>query len=491
MEHLININSINHNNASYRLKWYDSFLKKGHKYFFYVQILMLIVFIILLVAPMFAHIPKYTDTIFTSTILFSQFLFWGVWYGFCLLSVIPFGRLWCGMLCPLGALSEWAGKYGLKRNLPSWLKSEAWLVIMFTIITIMGQTLDVRDDPAGMVKLFGFIFVLAISLALIYSKKNGRPWCRYFCPIGKILGIVSRLSILEIKANNGVKKLPNNKSYYTQGQLCPTDYNLPYKNSTNNCITCGKCISKKDKSGLGTYFRAPGQETVDIKNRDPKWSEVVFILLAPGLAAGGFVWLILNQYQIMRQDIATWLINSNIMWPFQQASWLLSSQMWNQHFNWLDIMSITIYMLIYGLVLAVISSTLLTIVAFTIKDKESSLKSIFYSLTYQFTPLAMLSIVIGLCGKFFDVMQHDFNMNMNISIGIKVLLCLITIIWTIYLLVSLINKFKNLNLTKYFISGVLLSLNIMVISYVWLPAIFNMTYMSKVEQIRQHIVIPK
>ena len=491
MEHLININSIKHNSSSNRVKWYDSFLQKGHKYFFYVQLLMLIIFLILLIAPLFSPIPKYTDTIFSNTILLSQFLFWGVWYGFCLLSVIPFGRLWCGMLCPLGAVSEWVGKLGLKRNLPSWLKSELWLVVMFTIITIMGQTLDVRDDPNGMMKLFGFIFTLAIILSLLYSQKNGRPWCRYFCPIGKILGVVSRLSILEIKSNNGVKQLPKDKKYYIQGKLCPTDYNLPYKNSTNNCITCGKCISKKTNSGLGSYIRKPGAEAVDINNRDPKWSEVVFILLAPGLAAGGFIWLILNQYQLMRQDIATWLINANIMWPFNQAPWLLSSQMWNQHFNWLDIISISVYMLAHGIVLATISGILLTMAALILKNKDMSLKKTFYSLTYQFTPLAMLSIVIGLCGKFFDVMQHDFNMSVNISIAIKACLCLLTIIWTTCLLVSLIKKITNLSTIKYLITGVLLSINIIIISYVWLPAIFNMTYMSQVEKIRQHIVVPK
>ena len=474
-----------------RISIFDNFFEKFHRYFFYVQILMLVSFLFLLIAPVFSKNPKYTDTIFTNVILLSQFLFWGIWYGACLLSVIPFGRLWCGMLCPLGAFTQWAGKFGLKKNIPNWMKSDFWLILMFTVITVLGQTLDVRDDPWGMIKLFGFIFLLALIIGLIYSQNNGRPWCRYFCPIGKILGVISRLSFVQISPNRGVKNLPQNKDYFIQGRLCPTDYNLPYKISTNNCITCGKCVTSQKKAGLGNYFRSPGVELTNILNRDPNWSEVAFILLAPGLAAGGFLWLILHQYQLFRDGVGTFLINHNIMWAFNPAPWLLSSHTWNQSYNWLDIITISAYMLFYGFIIAIISSLLISMASLLVKKSSNkSFKEIFYLLTYQFTPVAMLTIVIGLCGKFFQVMQADFGMSQSTADFINLTLFLLSILWSILLLYKVMRKILNLRLIKTTLVSGLLITNLILISFIWWPAIFNQSYVSDVEKIRQHIVIP-
>ncbi len=440
--------------------------------------------------------PKSTDTILTSSILLSQFIFWGVWYWACLLSVIPFGRIWCGAFCPLGAISQWVGFFGLKRNLPRWVKWDGWLVIMFIVITLLGQTLDVRDDPEGMIKLFGMIFLLAIVIGFLYGKNQGRPWCRYFCPIGKILGVVARLGIIDIRPNNGAKDLPINQKLYKQGKLCPTDYNLPYKVSNNNCIACGKCTFKRDylkknkKSGMGVYLRKPGSEVEDIMRKDPKITEVIFLLLSPGISAGGFLWLILNQYQQMRDSIGSWALNNDHMWIFNQASWIISSRSWNQNFNWLDIFSIFIYMMAYGLIIGFIIALLIGATSLIVKSKNRSLKKDFIYLSYQITPLSILSIVIGLSGKFFTTFENEFNMPSIISVSIKIALFSGSIGWSIYLFAKAFKNIKPNKLSKLLLAWVCIAVLIGVLVAIWFPAIFNYTYMSEVEKIRKHIVLP-
>ena len=482
--------SFNKPQQSSRLTWVEQLLTKYRTKIKYTQLAMLLAFLVLIIVPMFAKVPKFSDTVLTSTVLLSQFLFWGIWYGVCLFSVIPFGRLWCGVLCPLGALSEWSGKLGLGRNIPRWMQWNGWLVIMFALVTILGQTMDVRDDPAGMAKLFLYIFILAILLGFIYGKNNGRPWCRYYCPIGKILGVVSRLGVIDFKANKGAMALPKNQDYYIEGRLCPTDYNLPYKTSTNNCIACGACAYGKKKAGMGIYRRKLGEEALDILNRRPNWSEVIFVLFSPGLSAGGFLWLILHQYQQYRDAVGGWFMDQNFMWVFNRAPAWISSQRWNQHYSWLDISMITVYMVSYSLIIGIISGSLTAAAALFLRTHNTSFKKTFILLTYQYTPVAILSIVIGLCGKFFEVMNHDFGMSLTLAIGIKFFLLGLSMLWTLFLTWKVIRRLHaKYSFTTLIGFGIIL-INVGIILYMWWPAILGHTYMSEVEQIRKHIIVP-
>ena len=476
--------------AKYRLLWVERIFSQHRGKVKYIQLAMLGLFLLSLIGPLFAKIPQFHDTIFTSGILFSQFLFWGIWYSGCLFSVIFLGRFWCGVLCPLGALSEWCGKFGLKRALPKWMKWNGWLVIMFTIVTILGQTMDVRDDPAGMARLFLYIFALAIIIGFLYGQNKGRPWCRYFCPIGKILGIVSRLGMIDFRANKGVLVLPKSKALYVQGRLCPTDYNLPYKGSTNNCITCGACVHGKKQGGMGMYLRKPGEEVLDILNRIPNWSEVLFIILSPGLSAGGFLWLILHSYQQYRASVGGWLLNQNVLWVFNRAPAWIASQRWNQHYSWLDIGMITMYMLSYAVIFGGIFVVLTSLAALCLKTPTGTFKNSFLLLTYQYTPIAILSIVIGLSGKFFDVLHHDFGVSQHVGIIVKCSLLGLSMVWTLYLIVRVLQKYPEKKLPLKCLTLGIIFITIGVILSLWWPAISGYKYMSEVEQIRQHLIIP-
>ncbi len=476
---------------TYRLHWAEQLFIKYRKHLKYIQLAMFFAFLYLVIAPLFSTRPTFDDTILTSTILLSQFLFWGLWYGACLFSVIIFGRLWCGALCPLGALSEWVGLIGLKKPLPKWVQWDGWLVILFTVVTILGQTMDVRDDAWGLAKLFLYIFSLAIIVGYLFGQHGGRPWCRYFCPIGKILGVVSRLSIINFMPNNGVKEKPASQPSYIQGRLCPTDYNLPYKNSSNNCITCGACVSDKKKAGLGIYLQKPAQEAKYILLNQPNKYEILFILISPGLAAGGFLWLILHQYQVLRDSVGGWFMAHNIFSIFNQASSFISSQAWNQHFTWFDVGLITSYMLGYGIIVGILSALLLAASAWLVVERKHNFKKAFILLTYQCIPIAILSIVIGLCGKFFEVMHHDFGLSLKIAAMIKFSLLLGSMLWSLWLTATVIfGLIRQINL-RFCLSLTFILLYIAMIFYLWWPATLGHAYMSEVEKIRQHIVIPK
>ncbi len=73
------------------------------------------VYVALLVVPALAPLPTRTAHIWSHVTLAAQFLFWGIWWPFVLVSMVLVGRSWCGMFCPEGALSEMASRRGLAR----------------------------------------------------------------------------------------------------------------------------------------------------------------------------------------------------------------------------------------------------------------------------------------------------------------------------------------------------------------------------------------
>ena len=104
---------------------------------------IIIVYAALLFIPIFIPLPDYTDHIWTHLTIFARFVFWGVWWPGVLLSILFFGRLWCGVLCPEGALSEWASKHGRGRAIPRWIRWPGWLFTAFSVTTIYGQMVSV------------------------------------------------------------------------------------------------------------------------------------------------------------------------------------------------------------------------------------------------------------------------------------------------------------------------------------------------------------
>src|SRR3990170_1190853 len=127
---------------------------------------MLLVYLVLVVVPVFLPLPQQGATILGNLTLFAQFAFWGIWWPFVMLSMMFVGRVWCGWLCPEGFLSEQASRIGLGRTPPRW----------------SGST------------------VVAVVVGLIWGKGK-RVWCRYLCPANGIFGLLSRMAPLHFRAD--------------------------------------------------------------------------------------------------------------------------------------------------------------------------------------------------------------------------------------------------------------------------------------------------
>ena len=71
-----------------------------------LQWLVVAFYAFLVIVPAFLLPPPRAAHIWTNLTLFAQFVFWGIWWPFVLVSMILVGRLWCGLICPEGGFAS-------------------------------------------------------------------------------------------------------------------------------------------------------------------------------------------------------------------------------------------------------------------------------------------------------------------------------------------------------------------------------------------------
>jgi polyferredoxin len=387
--------------ASNRLLIVERFFVRYKDLLKWVHLVMFLVFMVLLFVPVFLPEPSEQDTPLTNFTLFTNYLMWGLWFPLVFLSVVFTGRSWCGVLCPMGAASEWANNRGLQRKIPAFIRWEGTPIVSFLIITFLGQTVGVRDHPEALAEIFGGVMLVAIIVGYIWGKRQ-RAWCRHMCPIGLLLGLFSRLGMVQFLS----KKPKVGGDKYAENGYCPTMIDLRHKQESRHCIECFRCVIPDAKNSMMVRWRTPGIEVEQIAKHNGNAAEVWFFLLGVGSALGGFLWLVLPQYHEMRQRLGEWMIGQGWYWIGESGPWWLMSvhPQRREVFNWLDFISIigfmALVMVIFSLVLGSINA--LAAASSGLMGSTKEYRSRYIELAYQYMPVAMVSLLLGLGGKLFE-----------------------------------------------------------------------------------------
>lgn len=139
------------------------------------------------------------------------FLIW----SFVAISILLWGRgVFCGWLCPFGAMQELihqlARKLKLpKLELPSALHERLWAIKYFILIVLVGISLDSFNSAAILSEVEPFKTAITLHFArdwayvayaiglLLISAFNSKFFCKYLCALGAGLSILGRFRIFD------------------------------------------------------------------------------------------------------------------------------------------------------------------------------------------------------------------------------------------------------------------------------------------------------
>ncbi|MEA2832885.1 MAG: hypothetical protein QOG66_1087 [Methylobacteriaceae bacterium] len=303
-----------------RLQCLDAFLARvgdtmlrGRKVIQAVQWLVVAVYLVLISVPALLPLPERTSHIWNDITLFAQFVFWGLWWPFVLLSMVLVGRAWCGLICPEGTLTQFASRHGRGNALPHWIKWKGWPFIAFAMTTIYGQLISVYQYAAPALLILGGSTAAAMVVGVLYGRDK-RVWCRYLCPVTGVFGLLTKLAPLHFRVDHDAWEASRRSGIRPPPVNCPPLVPIKTMQGSSMCHMCGQCSGYRGAIALSR--RSPNDEIVRVAKNNPRpWETALILFGLMGVAAGAFHWTGSDLFVDMKQAIATWLVDHELMWP--------------------------------------------------------------------------------------------------------------------------------------------------------------------------------
>ena len=257
----------------------------------------------------------------------------GVVVGLVLLTLL-FGRVYCSVICPLGVfqdLTSWvAGKHRKNRfRYSKALSKLRYIVLLLFIASLLSGTgfllvkllapysaygrmvssllqpiyIGINNGLAWVAERVGsyafysvdvwmkslpllLIAIVTFVVLVVLAWRGGRTYCNTICPVGTLLGLVSRFSwmkpVIDTEKCNGCGLCERNcKASCINSKGHDIDY--------SRCVACMNCIDKCKRGAIKYVptWSFKGKKTSDETNAcSADTSRRAFVLTATAMAAG-------------------------------------------------------------------------------------------------------------------------------------------------------------------------------------------------------------
>jgi polyferredoxin len=142
--------------------------------------------------------------------IFKYSLAWYLFFGFTVVSTVLWGRLYCGRICAYGALTQLLDATLPARwrvNVPRSIEKRAAPIKFGLLAGVIVYYLVTKDtliyqyvEPFWMFGLFGTTTMwIGLGVLLLATVFVRNLYCRFLCPVGATLGLMSYLTVFKIK----------------------------------------------------------------------------------------------------------------------------------------------------------------------------------------------------------------------------------------------------------------------------------------------------
>jgi hypothetical protein len=239
----------------------------------------------------------------------SLFLAWGVWWVTVVMSWFFLGKSWCG-ICPFPGVGRILQALGLSLNRepPAFLTKYrvSFALAFFAFIIWAESVTNMKNWPLGTALLLLSILLGASVMGALF---RGQSWCRYLCPMGKIIGAAATLSMIELRPELETCKTCRSfscKKGTPTAEGCPVYLGTFNIRNNIDCLMCGRCLYLCDKDSPRLNLRNPFVELVINKGRYLTCSYIIPFLIGSQLAR--FI-----QHGSWYGGVEQWFFDSNTM----------------------------------------------------------------------------------------------------------------------------------------------------------------------------------
>lgn len=243
-------------------------------------------------------------------------------------ATLLFGRIYCSVICPLGIMQDIFGWFGkkAKKNRYSYSKAKNWLryamlaimalAIIFGINAIVALLAPYSAYGRIVSSIFAPVWVwcnnllarwaeahdsyafysvdvwlksgLTLSVAIItlvalgiLAWRNGRTYCNTICPVGTVLGFLSRFSLFRPVIDT--TKCVNCNLCARNCKASCIDITGGHKIDYSRCVACFDCIDKCKKGAISYSYRRSAESNSAEKVSDD--SRRQFLSVSAAIAA--------------------------------------------------------------------------------------------------------------------------------------------------------------------------------------------------------------
>ncbi len=205
------------------------------------------------------------------------------------LVTLVFGRVYCAVWCPLGILQDLVGFLARRkcRTLPNYAKTRyAVAGAAFGLLAAGWSAGFLLLDPYsnfGRIVSFTIGGAAAFAAVAALAVWRKRLYCTAVCPVGTILGLISKFSVLKLSIGNQCVHCGKCAT------VCPAGCIDAFDGTIDNerCVRCMNCVAACPLGGIGIAkpFSA-GSVQVDVSRRAFLGRGGVLLV---GLAAGAML----------------------------------------------------------------------------------------------------------------------------------------------------------------------------------------------------------